>query len=224
MSITLYGAPLSPFVRKTRVALALKGIPFAWEKTDPFNPPEHWRELSPLGKIPALAHGDLKLADSSVICQYLERAFPETQHLYPLDAAEYAKVLWFEKFADYEVAGNCTFFVFRERCLMPLLGRSPNEEKAQHALTTLVPPLFDYLNQTLDNQEYLVGNTLSMADIALASQLVNLEHAGETLDSTRWPHLSAFAKRLHALPEFAELIAEERSFLQYILKKIAASS
>ena len=48
MSIKLYGAALSPFVRKTRVALALKGIEFESVHVDPNNPPEGYEKISPM--------------------------------------------------------------------------------------------------------------------------------------------------------------------------------
>ena len=65
---TVYGANASPFVRKVRVALAEKGIPY---ELDPVFPgpgitPE-FRQMSPLGKIPAYRDGERTLADSSVI-------------------------------------------------------------------------------------------------------------------------------------------------------------
>ncbi|WBH40933.1 Stringent starvation protein A-like protein [Pseudomonas aeruginosa] len=81
MSLTLYGAPLSPFVRKVRLLLAEKGLDYQLEAIAPFGQPAWYREISPLGRIPALRDGDLALADSSVICQYLEERYPEPPNL-----------------------------------------------------------------------------------------------------------------------------------------------
>ena len=73
MSYKLYGAFLSPYVRKTRAYCYEKGIDFEPITVDPGRPPENYHEFNPLKRIPALEHGDLRLADSSVICQYLEQ-------------------------------------------------------------------------------------------------------------------------------------------------------
>ncbi|WP_445937797.1 glutathione S-transferase family protein, partial [Pseudomonas sp.] len=78
MSLTVYGAPLSPFVRKVRLFLAEKNLDYQLEIILPFGQKPSWfRELSPLGRIPALKDGDVTLADSSVICQYLDDKHPE---------------------------------------------------------------------------------------------------------------------------------------------------
>ncbi len=50
MSLTLYGAPLSPFVRKVRLLLAEKGLDYQLEAIAPFGQPAWYREISPLGR------------------------------------------------------------------------------------------------------------------------------------------------------------------------------
>ena len=85
----LYARP-SPFVRKVRAYLALKGIDYALEPVNPFDPPAGYRDISPLGKIPAWRDDDVTLADSSVILLYLERRHPAPP-LYPRDDAAWAQ-------------------------------------------------------------------------------------------------------------------------------------
>src|SRR5713226_5997898 len=96
----LYGVNASPFVRKVRVALAEKNVPYEHEVVIPVNVSPEFRKMSPLGKIPALRDGDKALSDSSVICAYLERAHP-TPALYPADPYEYARALWFERSEEH---------------------------------------------------------------------------------------------------------------------------
>jgi glutathione S-transferase len=218
MELKLYGAALSPFVRKTRVFMQEKGIPFEAIHVDPNNPPADFVTLNPLKRIPVLQHGDRVIADSAVICRYLESLFPETP-LYPTDPWEQARCAWFEKFADYEIARDCTFAIFRNRVIMPLLGRPCDEEKVQQALNEVIPPLFSYLDQELAGREYLVGDQMSIADIALASQLVNMRHGGETVDAARFPNLAAHTARMHARPSFALAIQKESGFVEKVRAK-----
>ena len=91
MALIVYGANLSPFVRKVRVALAEKGLAYSLEPVTPFSPPPDFAEISPLKRIPAFRDTDLPepnnhLADSSVVCDYLEHKYP-TPPLYPRDPA-----------------------------------------------------------------------------------------------------------------------------------------
>ena len=74
----LYHFWLSPFSRKVRLVLAEKKLDFeltaepVWERRDDF------LLLNPAGEVPVLKEEDgTVLCDSSVICEYLDEAFPE---------------------------------------------------------------------------------------------------------------------------------------------------
>ncbi|MGF0336126.1 glutathione S-transferase family protein [Ectopseudomonas toyotomiensis] len=216
MSLTVYGAPLSPFVRKLCLCLIEKGLDYELEVVMPFGQPDWFRELNPLGRIPAFRDGDLKLADSSVICQYLEERYPEHMHLYGDGAEQRARVRWLEKYADYELAPLCTFTVFRNRVLKATMGQPCDEEKVQQTLKDKLPNHFDYFEATLGNAPYFLGEQLSMADLALASQLLNMEHGGETLDAGRWPNLLAHYERIKARASTQQLLPRELRTLEKI--------
>ena len=79
---TVLGVNLSPFVRKARVALAEKGIPYDLVPVFPQAADEEFRKISPIGKVPAFRDGDKGFSDSSVICLYLEKKHPNPP-LYP---------------------------------------------------------------------------------------------------------------------------------------------
>lgn len=210
MSLTLYGAQLSPFVRKTRLCLMEKALDYQLEVVMPFTPPEWYLQLNPLGRIPALKDDELSLADSSVICQYLEEAYEHTTRLYGNDAAQRAQIRWLEKYADYELAPLTTFGIFRNRILKPSMGHPCNEDAVQAALHEKLPAHFDYLERQLGQNDYFVGSQLSLADIAIACQLINLEHGAEQVDASRWPALAAHFARMKALTSVASLLPEEQ--------------
>ena len=56
----------------------------------------------------------------------------------------------------------------------------------------------------------MVGR-FSVADIAIGSVFVNMQHAGEAVDAGRWPKLAAYVDRIHARPSFKGLIEEEKA-------------
>jgi glutathione S-transferase len=85
--LKILGANLSPFVRKVRVYLAEKNIPYELEPVNPFTAGPEYCKISPLGKIPARQDGNVTLADSSVICAYLEKKHPQPT-LFPADPVE----------------------------------------------------------------------------------------------------------------------------------------
>lgn len=212
MSLVVLGGSVSPFVRKVRVFLAEKGLDYELEQINPFAPPEGWREISPLGRIPAFKDGERVINDSSVICQYVERRFPSPA-LYPSDDYELARALWIEEFMDGGVVPLAGPKVFLPLVLRPLMTRKPVEDAAEAAARECVEkdlaPLFDYLERELGDREFFVGESLTIADISVASSFVNLRHAGVAPERKRWPRLRAFLDRMWKRATFKKLIDEE---------------
>jgi len=207
---TVYGVLGSPFVRKVLVALAEKGIAYDREDVMPVNVSAEYRKISPLGKIPAFRDGDRTLADSSVIIAYLEKIKPEPP-LYPADAYDYARALWFEEYADggmIQVVGPKIFF---QKIVGPRFFNQPTDEAiVSKAVNEELPPMFDYLEGEIGNREWLVGSRFSIADIGVATHFVNLQLVGITPNAKRWPKLAAYVARAHARPSFKNVIDQEK--------------
>ena len=209
---TVLGVNLSPFVRKVRVALAEKNVPYDLLPVFPQATDEDFRKLSPTGKIPAFRDGDKGLADSSVIVAYLEKTHP-TPSLYPTDPYEYARALWFEEYADSAMVAVIGPKIFFEKIVSPrFFGKDPNLESVEKAVKDDLPPLFAYLESQLTG-DYLAGNQLSVGDIAVCSMLVNLFHAGYGIDTQKFPKLARYVARIHERPSFRNCIDEEKATL-----------
>jgi glutathione S-transferase len=142
----------------------------------------------------------------------LERRYPEPA-LYPRAAFEYGRALWVEEYADTELATRVGLGLFRPLVMAKLFGKEPDVERARKTLYEELPPVFDYLETSIATRQFLVGDTFGIADIAVASQFVNFNHAGATLDASRWPTLSTYIERMHARPSFAACIEAERKLL-----------
>ena len=213
MSLVVLGGSVSPFVRKVRMVLAEKGLDYEHEQVNPFAPPPGYRDISPLGKIPAFKDGDRSLCDSSVICAYLEKRFP-TPALYPSDPYDYARALWFEEFMDGAVVSLLGPKVFFALVLKPLFsgGEAPDAETEAIAKKTFeedAAPLFAYLEKELGDRDNFVGNSLTIADISVATALVNTRHAGFAPSRKKFPKLRAFLERMWSRPTLKKLIDEE---------------
>jgi glutathione S-transferase len=209
----LFGANPSPFVRKVKVFLAEKNLPFEQEQTSPFPPSAEFKKLSPLGRIPAFSDDGKVLADSSIICAYLERTHPQPA-LYPSDPYDYARALWFEEYADgglSQIVGPKMFF---NKVVGPLLMKTTFDEQLfRKAENEELPPMFSYLEGELKG-EYLVGNSLTIGDIGVASQFVNLLLSGVTPDAGKWPKLAAYLTRIHSRPSFKSLIDGDKKMFK----------
>jgi glutathione S-transferase len=216
MALIVYGGALSPFVRKVRVVLAEKGVEYTLENINPFAPPPEFVEISPLKRIPVLRDTDVPepntVPDSSVICDYLERKFPNPP-LYPSDPFQRARALWFEEYADSLMAQCIGSGLFFERVVKKLIGKEPDESIPAKTIAEKLPPIFSYLENEIGSNQFLIGNAFSIADISVTTMLVNFLHAGETMDTSRWPNLAAYMARIHARLSFSNCIGQEQKFL-----------
>ncbi len=206
----ILGVNASPFVRKVRVGMIEKNLPYELVPIMPVGtlPPE-FKQVSPLGKIPVYQDGDFSLPDSSCILAYLEKAHP-TPALYPSDPKQYGQALFLEEYGDSRLM-EAVAAVFAERVVKKMMNQKPDEERIQKGLKELLPAAFAYLETVAPEAgDGIVGGRFSIADIGIASPLVNLALAGETVDATKYPKLAAYVGRVHARPSFKACIEEER--------------
>ena len=209
----VYGASLSPFVRKVLAYGAEKGLsldhkPLGLGSDDPA-----FLAASPFRKIPAFSDGDFGISDSSAIIHYLEAKYPEPA-LIPAEPEARARVIWFDEFAD-TILCTCGAKMFFNRIVAPrFLGREGDLETADKAEREELPPILDYLERTIPESGWLVGESLTLADIAVATAFANFRHLGMTVDADRYPKVAAFAQRMLARPSFAGWVEREAAFLE----------
>jgi len=205
----LHGVSLSPFVRKVRVALSEKSVDYENNPIMPFGQTDEFRAKSPLGKIPCWEDGDFVLPDSSAILAYLERVYPEPA-LYPSDAKEFGRVLWYEEYSDSKVTDTLGPVFFQRFVQKQIFKQEPDEaivaEKLEEAKA-----VFDYLEAEIGDRPLMVGQRFSVADIALGSAFANFYYGGERVDSGRWPSLAAYVDRIHGRPSFKAILEEEKA-------------
>jgi glutathione S-transferase len=210
--IVIYGASLSPFVRKTMVFAAEKGIAFDLQPggvraTDP-----DFAKASPFGKIPAMKDGDFMLADSTAIITYLDAIKPEP-NLIPTEAKARARAIWFEEFGD-TLVGDCSGKVFFTRVVGPkFLGMKTDPAVADEAQKTQFPKLVDYLERVIPASGYLVEDRFTLADIAVASPFATMAFADCAADRKTHPKTARYLERILARPSFAQLLEQERAML-----------
>jgi glutathione S-transferase len=155
----------------------------------------------------------LYLADSSAIIQFLEAKLPDPA-LIPAEPRLRGKTIWFEEFAD-TVACAAVGKIFFNRVVAPrFLGREGDLEAAAACERDDLPPMLDYLEKVVPADDgFLVGDTLTLADIAVASPFANFQHCNVNVDPDRYPRTLAYVQRILARPSFSQWVERERAFL-----------
>jgi glutathione S-transferase len=165
----LFSLALSPFAARVRVAVHAKKLP-----VEILAPPPDWRtspefrKLNPLVRVPVLVLDDgTSLAESGVIVEYLEDAYPETS-LRPRSPKDLARVRFITQVAEQYVMPS----------IMPLFGLFDAKARDEAAISAAVAKLdsaLRQLNGLLPPGSYASGDRLSTADAWLMPVRYSLE-------------------------------------------------
>ncbi len=208
----LYGIPFSPHVRKVRVALALKGLEYESVGTLPGTKTPEYLAINPLGKIPALEDGGLVICDSNVIIEYLEEQYPDTP-VRPTSTADRAKGRWLEEYAGSMLFTPLAANIFMERLTRPYQRKIPADESiVENSIKNLVPPVFNYIESQLPAEGFIFGQ-LGMADIAVATAIINATYADFKVDAASWPKVAAHLELVMTHPVVIEVLKAEKPYI-----------
>ena len=198
----IIGSFVSPYVRKVLGVVHLKGLPYEIDPITPFFGNDEFRRLSPLCRIPVLIDGDFSTSDSSVICAYLEEAYPQRPVL-PADPKDRARARWLEEFADTRLGDLFIWGLFYQKVVHPAVWGEPgDQQRIAKVLAEDAPEALDYLEGELPADGWLFGE-FGLADIAIPSFFRNAAYAGFEPDADRWPRVAAFVTRALAHDAFA---------------------
>ena len=195
--IKLYDFPLSPRARKVRVTLEAKGleyekIPIDITKGEQKTPA--YLAVNPYGKIPALQDNGTTVYESTIIMEYLNDTYP-TPPLLPDDVGQRARARVLMHYADnpYE---HAVATLAAELLLKPLQGGTADHEVVSQANAAL-NLCFDHLTNELGNNDFLVGSTLTLADIPYVSWALLFPRLNVDIPH---PRLEAWINRLKEQP------------------------
>ena len=219
MTITpiIYGSIISPYVRKVIITLNMKNVPYEFKPLNPFDESDKTflLSLNPLGKVPVYQDGNFILSDSSAICAYLEKAFPEPS-IFPKDHQAYAKSLWFEEFADTQLI-PAIITIFFNTVLAPLLNMPTNQQAIDITLQSTLPNTFDYLDKEIKDTNFIVGNQLSIADISIGQlALIHFNLLDVKIDISKWKRLSTYIGNIAKNSVFSSVFLEAQERLNKI--------
>jgi len=206
--LRIIGSYVSPYVRKVLACLNLKRLAYEIDPITPFFGNDNYAELSPLRRIPVLIDGDFAVCDSSVVCAYLDDAYP-ARPLLPVDSKDRAKARWLEEYADTRLGDVFIWGLFYQKVVRPAVwGEPSDEERIARTLAEDIPATLDYLERQLPATGFLFGD-IGLADISIASFFRNAAYAGFEPDAARWPLTAGFVGRALADPCLAALLPFE---------------
>jgi glutathione S-transferase len=212
----LCGFHISNYHNKVRIALLEKGIPFEEDANCRPSQNEDWLARSPMGKVPIVElDGGRRIAESEVICEYLEESYPQ-KPLLPKDPYERAKVRELVTFIELHVE-----LAARRLYGKVFFGREVSDEVKEQTEKDLAKGIRG-LKALAKFSPYIAGPQLTLADCAafvslpLVSLATRHAYGRDFLDEL--PQLKPYLKMLGERPAFAK-VQEDRKAAQAALAK-----
>jgi len=169
--------------------------------------PKELKEIHLLGKSPVITDGDICIAESSAIVQYLIEKYGEGKLMPDKESDEYLK---YRELMHYAEGTIMPFLVFTlifnkiKEAPMPFFIKPIAKAIANKTLQSFVTPNvinnLDYLESLLAGKDWFVGNTMSGVDIMLSFPL-EAAAARTNLKETH-PNLKEYLDNIHSLPSY----------------------
>lgn len=195
--ITLYQFSSSPFTEKVSRILSFKGLDYQVEEINRLKA-KNYREVSPFGKFPAIDISDEPVCDSTDIAHTLEDIYP-AKKLIPADKLLKAQVHIIEDWADeslyfYEMTMRVSWLhnakntlakikntlpPLPDWLLLKIIVKKASKIVAAQGLGRKCLPQIvndvrrhlEAINSMLSDSQWLVGDNITLADIAVVAQL-----------------------------------------------------
>ncbi len=249
--LELYHNDMSTCAQKVRAQLAEKGLEWSGPMLNLRAGEQHRPEflkLNPKGVVPVLVHDGVVVTESNIILEYVEEVFP--QHpLMPASPAARAQVRhWLQRLDSglhFAIAVLSIGVAFRDQLLA--VHTTPEALTKFYAATPdpglraiyeeLVPAgvdapkfgvaleawmkCFSDMEKTLAKQDYLVGDSITLADFGILPYAVRFDHLKLEHAWTRLPKVAAWYKRMQQSegyktgigkwinPKYTELMGEK---------------
>ncbi|HET7792434.1 MAG TPA: glutathione S-transferase [Rhizobacter sp.] len=169
--------------------------------------PESLRKVHPLGKSPVITDGDVTVAESGAIIEYLVERHGNGRLAPAAGTPERLRWRYWMHFAEGSAMPPLLMklvFTKIQSTPMPFFVKPIARAISQKVLGALVEPnlkrQLDFMEAELGKSEWFAGSEFSAADIQMSFPLeASAQRAG--LDASR-PRLMDFLKRIHARPAY----------------------
>lgn len=178
--------------------------------------PESLKKIHPLGKSPVITDGDLTVAESGAIIEYLLDRYDPVNRLKPTDG---------QALLDYRY-----WLHFAEGSLMPLLvmklvmmkvpknpmpffvkpiAKALTDKVQEKFIMPRIQPQMLFIEKTLGEHTWFVGEELTAADIQMSFPL---QASSTRMSLEDFPNIARFIKQIEAVPSYQRALAKGGAF------------
>lgn len=190
MTIKLHCFGESGNAYKAALALQLAGLDWEPVYVDFFNggaKTEEFLKLNPMGEVPVMESDDLVLTQSGVIQKFVSDNSGKLGGTTKEEEWEILRWILWDNHKHSSLNGNCRF-------LCNFIPQDKQPEQVVKWLKGRLHGSYQVLEQVLENQDWLVGDRISNADISCCGYLYYPEPFG--FERSDWPAIDRWLNRI----------------------------
>ncbi|GLT97069.1 hypothetical protein SLE2022_146540 [Rubroshorea leprosula] len=159
-------------------------------------------KMNPIGKVPVLETPEGPIFESNAIARYVTQLKADN-HLYGSTLMDYARIEQWIDFASMEIDSNIG------KWLYPRWGLGVYLPPAEEAAIAALKRALDALNTHLVSNTYLVGHSVTLADIILTCNLsIGFSLAMTKSFTSEFPHVERYFWTMVNQPNFKKVLGE----------------
>lgn len=175
------------------------GLPYELKHTarDPVTmlAPAEYKALHPIGAAPVIIDGDLVLAESGAIVEYISGKYANGRFVLPANHPNFAAFLYWFHFANGTLQAHLGRLMILNRL------RLAEDNPILVAARSRVDRAFDLVEARTREAEYLAGRDFTTADIMMGFSLTTMRYF-QPYDLKRCPNIIAYLARIGARPAY----------------------
>lgn len=202
--VLLVHSNILPQCRKIRMMMAEKKILFCLREENPWALSKDIRKINPAGELPVFIFDGNIVAGNYAISEFLEETYTQTRLINGNNKqrAETRRLTdWFDNKFQREVFQ----YIVGEKIYKRFSLRQPPEAKRIKTGTNNLRFHLEYIDWIIERNNYLVGDSFSLADISAATQLSVIDYLGD-VPWNDYKNAKLWYSKVKSRPSFKEIL------------------
>lgn len=204
--VLLVHSSISPQSRKIRLIMAEKKMLFVLKEEEPWNLSPDIANINPSGELPVLIFDGNVISGNNAITEYLEESNPQYK-LLPEDIKSRAEVRRIMEWFDVKFYNEVYKYTAAEKIIKRFqFKQAPNSKILKAGLNNLKFHL-EYIDYLADQNNYLAGRELTLADLTAAAHLSIIDYLGD-VSWNEYKNAKLWYAKIKSRPSFKEILKD----------------
>jgi len=173
--------------------------------------PPDYKALHPIGAAPVITDGDVVLAESGAVVEYIIAKYGNGQLMLRAEHPDFAQFLYWFHFANGTLQANMGRLMILNRLKLA------DDNPILLATKARVDRGFDHVDARLSEAQYLAGSTFTSADIMIGFSLTTMRYF-QPYDLSRCPNIQKYLLRIDARPGYRRAMEKADPGMELLLR------